>query len=180
MSALAGVVAELHDALGLGQVHLAGNDTGGAVAQVFAARHPDRLRTLTLTNCDTDGNFPPPEFIPIIEIAKRGELAASLVWRDYLQLVGGTLDRARDIERLLASLDPKDLTDVQDALRALDVPTLIVWGTGDATFGVTWAYLLRGTIAGARDVIEVDGAKIFFPDERPGDLVPHLRGLWGR
>jgi hypothetical protein len=34
--------------------------------------------------------------------------------------------------------------------------------------------------APARDVIEVDGAKLFFPDERPGDLVPHLRRLWGR
>jgi hypothetical protein len=35
-------------------------------------------------------------------------------------------------------------------------------------------------IPGAREVIEVDGAKIFFPEERPGDLVPHLSRHWGR
>jgi hypothetical protein len=35
-------------------------------------------------------------------------------------------------------------------------------------------------IPGARDVVEVDGAKLLFPEERPGDLVPHLRSLWDR
>jgi hypothetical protein len=45
---------------------------------------------------------------------------------------------------------------------------------------VKWAYYLRDLIPGAGDVIEVDGAKIFFPEERPGDLIPHLRRHWGR
>ena len=35
-------------------------------------------------------------------------------------------------------------------------------------------------IPGAREVVEVDGAKLFFPEERPGDLVPHLGQHWGR
>jgi len=26
----------------------------------------------------------------------------------------------------------------------------------------------------------VDGAKLMFPEERPNDLVPHLRNFWGR
>ena len=51
---------------------------------------------------------------------------------------------------------------------------------GDETFGVKWAYHLRDMIPGAKEVIEVDGAKLFFPEERPGDLSPHLRTLWGR
>jgi hypothetical protein len=29
-------------------------------------------------------------------------------------------------------------------------------------------------------VIEVDGAKLFFPEERPADLVPHVRRFWNR
>src|ERR1700761_1560547 len=44
--ALAEVITELCDGLGLDQVDLVGNDTGGALAQIFAARHPERLRTL--------------------------------------------------------------------------------------------------------------------------------------
>jgi pimeloyl-ACP methyl ester carboxylesterase len=55
-----------------------------------------------------------------------------------------------------------------------------VWGTGDTAFGVKWAYYLRDLIPGAREVVEVDGAKTFFPEERPDDLIPHLRRHWGR
>ena len=47
-------------------------------------------------------------------------------------------------------------------------------------FAVTWAYHLRALIPGAREVIEIDGAKTFFPDERPEDLIPHLRRHWDR
>jgi hypothetical protein len=35
-------------------------------------------------------------------------------------------------------------------------------------------------LPGAREVIEVEGAKLFFPEERPGDLIPHLGRHWGR
>jgi pimeloyl-ACP methyl ester carboxylesterase len=208
VSGMADAVAELWDGLGLGQVDLVGNDTGGAIAQILAARHPERLRSLTLTDCDTEGNFPPPDFAPVIETARRGELAPVLaaiagdpsqwaagplavgyqeparvpedVWRAYYTQAGGTLERALDFERVLAALDPADLTAAQAGLAALTVPTLIVWGTADESFGVKWARELRALIPGARDVIEVDGAKLFFPDERPADLVPHLRRFWGR
>ena len=208
VGAMAEVVADLCDGLGLGQVDLVGNDTGGAITQIFAARHPERLRSLVLTNCDTEGNFPPPEFAPVVELAKRGELAEALVaiasdpgsgptsplasgyedparipgevWGAYFAPIGGTIDRARAFERMLAALDPAELSAASAGLATLDVPTLLVWGTGDATFGIKWAYQLRELIPGARDVIEVEGAKIFFPEERPGDLVPHLRSHWGR
>ena len=60
--------------LGLDQVDVIGNDTGGAVAQVFAARYPGRIRTLTLTNCDCQDNFPPELFAPFVAMAEAGEL----------------------------------------------------------------------------------------------------------
>jgi hypothetical protein len=50
----------------------------------------------------------------------------------------------------------------------------------DTAFPVKWAYHLRDLIPGAREVVEIDGAKLFFPEERPEDLVPHLGRLWGR
>jgi pimeloyl-ACP methyl ester carboxylesterase len=72
---LAHVVEDLLNALGLDQADLVANDTGGAVAQVFAAAHPERIRSLVLTNCDTHDNLPPDAFKPIVEMAERGELA---------------------------------------------------------------------------------------------------------
>lgn len=105
---------------------------------------------------------------------------AEEVWRAYATPIAGTIERARHLERLLAALDPADLESVSGPLRALAAPTLLVWGTGDAMFGLKWAYQLRDIIPGAREVIEVEGAKTLFPEERPGALIPQLRRHWGR
>lgn len=208
VTAMAQLIVDLCQGLGLDRIDLVGNDTGGAIAQIFAARHPDKIRTLTLTNCECEGNFPPPDFAPFIEQARQGMLAPLMAelaanpqtwptdqmsmgyqypdrvpqdaWRDYLTGIAGTIERARDCERLLASLDAADIEAVGGQLRTLEVPTLLVWGTADTNFAVKWAYHLRDLIPGAREVIEVDGAKIFFPEERPEDLIPHLRRHWGR
>ena len=100
------------------------------------------------------------------------------VVRSYLEPVLGTPEAATTFERMLAAMAPDDLLAVEPALRTLDVPTLVVWGTGDDFFGIEWAHWLRDTIPGVTEVVEVAGGKLFWPDERPGDLVPHLRRHW--
>ena len=98
--------------------------------------------------------------------------------RAYLEPVASTLEAAREIERFITSLSAADLLAAEPALRELHAPTLIVWGTGDTFFALEWAYRLRDTIPGATEVVEVPGAKLFFPDERPADLVEPLRRHW--
>ena len=206
VAALAAGLEDFCDALGLTGIDLVANDTGGAIAQIFAARHPERLASFTLTNCDTAGNLPPEEFKPTVELARAGNLAPTAVAlfadldaaakvafgngyehldrvdpaviRSYLEPFFGSLERAREFERLLSAMDDADLAAVTPQLRELTVPTLIVWGTGDAFFDVSWAYQLRDTIPGTTRVVTVDGARLFFPDERPMDLVPHLEQHW--
>jgi pimeloyl-ACP methyl ester carboxylesterase len=206
LAALAAGLDDFCETLGLSGIDLVANDTGGAIAQIFAARHPQRLATFTLTNCDTAGNLPPDSFKPIIELAAAGNLAPTAVQmfrdletaaqvsfgsayehldradrdviRSYLEPCVGTMERARQFERLLVSLDAGDLEAVTPQLREFTVPTLVVWGTGDETFDVSWAYWLRDTIPGTTRVVTVDGARLFFPEERPMDLVPHLEQHW--
>ena len=70
MRGVAAMVAEFLDAVGLDDVVLVGNDTGGAVAQVVATEFPDRLGALVLTSCDAFEHFPPPILAPFIAAAK--------------------------------------------------------------------------------------------------------------
>lgn len=206
LTRLAKVVEDFCAALDLTGVDLVANDTGGAIAQIVAAHRPERLATLTLTNCETLGNVPPLAFKPTVWLARMGVLAPfaprrlrnlrrlrKLFYgvgyqnvealpedaaRAYLEPLVGTPQAARAFQRWIASLHNRDLVAVEDELRRLAVPTLVVWGTGDIFFRVRWAYRLRDTIPGVTEVVEIEGAKLFFPDERAADLVPHLRRHW--
>ncbi|MBA2304085.1 MAG: hypothetical protein H0W08_15830 [Acidobacteria bacterium] len=53
------MIAAVLDTLSIDAVDVVANDSGGAVAQLLAARHPARVRTLLLTNCDSHTNSPP-------------------------------------------------------------------------------------------------------------------------
>ncbi len=203
---LADFVEACCEALDLSQVDLVGNDTGGAVCQVFATGHPERLASLTLTNCETHTNIPPKALWPSLLLARTGLLARwaprqlrdiprarkrmyglgyqdvgtvpEEVVRAWLEPLFGTVESARRFERLVLSIHRRDLLAVEPALARLKVPTLIVWGTSDIFFGKKWAYWLRDTIPGATEVIMLDKARLFFPDERAAELTAALRRHW--
>lgn len=206
LAGLASVLEEFCTALDLTTVDLVANDTGGAVAQIFAARHSERLHTFCLTNCDTHDNVPPPAFQPTIDLAAAGAISAGAaalladiglarnlvfgsgyqdverlgpdVARSYLEPLLGTPERARQFERFLLSLHASDLLDIEPDLATLTVPTLIAWGTADVFFDLSWAYWLAATIPGVTEVAEIDGGMLFFPDERADALAPLLRRHW--
>jgi len=66
------MLVELLDALKVKDVDLVASDSGGAVAQLLLVRHPARVRTLLLTNCDTEPDSPPPALKPVIELSRAG------------------------------------------------------------------------------------------------------------
>jgi pimeloyl-ACP methyl ester carboxylesterase len=66
------MLTALLDALRVADVDLIANDSGGAVAQLFLVRHAERVRSVLLTNCDTEPDSPPPALLPVIEMARAG------------------------------------------------------------------------------------------------------------
>jgi len=70
--AQAEMLLALLDRLSISTVEVVANDSGGAVAQLLVARHPERVRTLLLTNCDVENDCPPAAVLPVIEMAKAG------------------------------------------------------------------------------------------------------------
>ena len=67
---VARLVGDLLAALDLEDVTLVGNDTGGAISQLVALDHGERVGRLVLTNCDCFEVFPPKEFVPMVKAAR--------------------------------------------------------------------------------------------------------------
>jgi pimeloyl-ACP methyl ester carboxylesterase len=212
-TAQARMLAEVLDVLRIERVDLVGNDSGGAIAQIFAAHHPHRLSSLVLTNCDVHDGWPPPQVLPVIEHARAGTLASIFrplierpdlareryargesvplfrsyahpsvltdkVIRLYLQPLFSSLERIEAFERYWLGFDNAQTIAIHHALKTLAVPTLIVWGLQDFFFDKKWAYWLRDTIPGAREVVEVDHARLFFPEDRPDSLAEPMLRFW--
>jgi len=205
--AQAAAAAALLDALGVDRVDVVGNDSGGAIAQVFAASSPERVRSLCLTNCDVYTNCPPAAFERSIEAVRErgaaaicGRLLSDLRFARSRAGFGLTFERPEELsaetvdayvgplvaspertgafERFILSLEPRYTVQVAGALRRLEAPTLIAWGTDDVFFDLKWAYWLAGAIPAARPVVEVHGARTFWPEERPQLLGDLLLELW--
>jgi pimeloyl-ACP methyl ester carboxylesterase len=207
VTANARMLLEFLDALGIDQVDLVGNDSGGGIAQIFAALNPERVRSFTLTNCDTHDNWPPEAFKPFLAMAAggglRGTLEAMLADKDFYrsaealgpayehpqQLADETIEtylrplvsseqRTRDLQRFLGAFDCSHTLAIEPQLRALQAPTLIAWGTDDIYFGVQWSHWLAEAIPGVRRRVELEGARIFFPEERAAEFNQELRSHW--
>ena len=207
VTANANMLREFLDTLSIERVDLVGNDSGGGIAQIFAALNPQRVRSLALTNCDAHDNWPPEAFKPFLAMAAAGGLRGVLdamladknVYRSpqalgpayeqperlsddsietYLRPLVRTEQRTRNLQRFLAAFDNAHTVKVEGRLKKLKAPTLIVWGTDDIYFDVKWSHWLADTIPGTRKRVEFEGGRIFFPEERWSDFNQELRAHW--
>jgi haloalkane dehalogenase len=201
------VVAFL-DVLGIDTVDVVANDSGGTIAQLFVVQHPQRVRTLLLTNCDVHENSPPKDFLPFIENAKAGRAAddwlapqladKSLARSDagcglfytnpanftdemieyYYAPLLATPLRKAQFNEYAAAFLPNPLLAIESALKECLIPTRMVWGTNDFLFQVSWAEWLDRTLQGSRGIRFVEGAKLFFPEEMPELIAEEAKKLW--
>jgi pimeloyl-ACP methyl ester carboxylesterase len=207
VTANAKMLKEFLDALNIDQVDVIGNDSGGGIAQIFSVLYPARVRSLTLTDCDTHDNWPPEAFKSFLAMAAAGGLRGTLdamlsdksVYRSpqalgpayehpeqvsddsietYLRPFVRSEQRTRDLQRFLAAFDNKHTLAIEPQLRTLKVPTLIVWGTDDVYFDVKWSRWLADNIPGTRRRVEFNGARTFFPEERWEEFNKELREHW--
>jgi pimeloyl-ACP methyl ester carboxylesterase len=207
VTANARMLGEFLDALKIDQVDLVGNDSGGGICQIFAAVFPERVRSITLTNCDTHDNWPPEAFKPFVQLVADGGLPGTLsamlrdknVYRSpqalgpayekpgavtdatieaYLQPHVRTPQRTRDLERFVEAFDNEHTVLIEPQLRALRVPALIVWGDDDVYFDVKWSKWLEKTLPGPTRRVVLNGARIFFPEERSQQFNKELRAFW--
>jgi pimeloyl-ACP methyl ester carboxylesterase len=197
---LARIVADFAEALDLERVTLVGNDTGGAICQILATRHPERLGRLALTNCDAYDNFLPPAFryLQLVARLPGGVAAMAQTMRfDLLRrapiaygwlskrpvprevLDGWTAPLAadsairRDTAKVLRGISKRYTLEAAELLRDFDRPVLLAWGREDRFFSPAYAERLAAAIPGAR-LVWIDDARTFVSEDQPERLAELL------
>jgi haloalkane dehalogenase len=203
------MLAALLDSLHIDAVDVVGNDSGGMVSQMFLAKYPERVRTLLLTNCDVDENNPPPQFLPLVGLAKKGVLVDRFILPQlndkqlarsakglggafsypdrlsdetiemYLRPLTESPLRKAQLDQYTISLGVNDLVAVREDLKRWKGPARMVWAMKDIFFPVRWAEWLDQTLPGSRGVRQLEEANLFFPEEMPDVIAEEAKRLWG-
>jgi pimeloyl-ACP methyl ester carboxylesterase len=192
---VAAIIAGFLEALGLEDVVLVGNDTGGALCQVVAVDHPERLGALVLTNCDAYDNFPPGFFKALVAAAKLpAGLKAALapmrtaaarrsaagygmlshgdvdhlarLWVEPVFADAGVLD---DLRRFTVALDKAVTLDAAERLPGFEKPVLFAWAPDDKLFPLEHARRLAAAQPDAR-VETIADSRAFSMIDQPDRL----------
>ncbi|HVR39807.1 MAG TPA: alpha/beta fold hydrolase [Thermoanaerobaculia bacterium] len=196
LPAQAARVRGLLSALDIPTAHVVGNDTGGVIAQFFAVRWPQLVRSLTLSDCDAHGTWPPKQvaliaklmaipggtwaissFMKIPAVARSPLGLGDMVYDKklltderlsrYIETVAGSSERRMRLKRFFRSFDKDDLATMNQFLSELHVPTMIVWGAENKYWSPSWARELYDAIPGARRLELIPFAGISCHEERP-------------
>jgi pimeloyl-ACP methyl ester carboxylesterase len=163
--------AGLLDHLRVEAAHVVGASQGGMIAQALAVAHPVRVLSLASIMSSTGDRAvgqPHPEAMPVLFSSRRadreGYVEAVVAVFRAIGSPGFDPDEERLRERARASFDrgyhPEGTArqlmaiaasgDRTEALRALDVPTLVIHGTDDPLVDVSGGKATAAAILGAR------------------------------
>lgn len=190
---IAAMVEAFLGALGLEDVVLVGNDTGGLISQLVAVNHPDRLGALVLTSCDAFEHFPPPILKPFMLAAKTAITFRAALQpmrlrvfrrRGYGALSHGDIDQlvkawvkpalgdaavVEDLRQLTRSLNQQISLDAGARLHEFTKPALIAWSADDVFFPVEDGRRLAATLPNSRFEL-IEGARTFSMIDQPDRL----------
>lgn len=198
---VAAIVASFLEALDLKDVTIVGNDSGGAMSQVLATRHPERIGRLVLTNCDTHENFPPGIFKAMPPIAKlpggmallaapfRIPALARAAFTPFTkkpippELIASWMEPAlrdpgvkRDTKKVTAGMNKRYTLEAAEKLRGSELPVLLTWAPEDRLFPLKYAQRLAAEVPNAR-VVEIPDAVTFVPFDQPQRVADEIAGF---
>ena len=190
---LAGIIAGFLSELQLEDVTLVGNDTGGALCQLVAVHHPERLGRLVLTPCDAYENFLPPAFRPLQALARIPGavfvVAQSLRPRAArrLPLAYGWLAKRkidddvsdswlapalsnrrvrREIALILKGISKRYTLEAAERFSEFTKPVLIAWAPEDRFFKLSYAERLSAAFPNAR-LEQIEDSYTYVPVDQP-------------
>jgi pimeloyl-ACP methyl ester carboxylesterase len=200
---IARLVAELLDRLGLDDVTLIDNDTGGALVQLLAVAGDPRVGRIVLASCDAFDNFPPgltgkvlfatrrlPSvlfglFMQQMRLRPIRRLPVAFGWLTkrgdgatarWIRPILNQTDIRRDTVRVLraAAADRQLLLRAAPGLANYDPPALVAWASEDRVMPLEHGRRLAELLPNST-LVEIPDSYTLIPLDQPGQLANAVR-----
>jgi pimeloyl-ACP methyl ester carboxylesterase len=196
---VAKLVLDFIQALGLSDVIIAGNDTGGAICQIMLGADTSRISAAVLTNGDAFDTFPPRALAPLFSALRHPAMVACIAptlrpraMRNgplaYGPLSSGPLDPdltldwvepladaaiRRDLAKLARGVHPRVLLDAASRFGQFTGPVRILWGEADSMFRIKLGRQLAEAFPHATLTTVPDG-RTFLPLNHPDRVAAEI------
>lgn len=203
---LARLVVDFMDALGIESATLVGNDGGGAMAQMVAADHPERVDRLVLNSSELYDRFLPPVFKPfellgpipgavwatvqLMRLRPAQRLPFAFGWSiksglpprevtdAYLRPARESAGVRRDLAKYLRAVDKRHTIDVAERLKRFHKPVLLAWAAEDRLFPLDLPRRMAAELPDARLELIPD-SYTFVPEDQPRALAESIARFIG-
>jgi pimeloyl-ACP methyl ester carboxylesterase len=204
---IARLAGEFLDRLGLQDVTLVGNDTGGALVQLLLCEDADRVARIVLVSCEAFDNFPPGltgkalalagklppplfgMFMQQMRVRALRRLPIAFGWLTrrgdaatarWMKPVLTQPEIRRDAVRTVraATADPQLMIRAAECLPGFTGPALIVWASEDRVMPPEHGRRLASLLPHGR-LAEVDDSYTLIPLDQPARLAQLIREFVG-
>jgi pimeloyl-ACP methyl ester carboxylesterase len=196
---VAQLVRDFIAALGLSEVTIVGNDTGGAICQVLLGGDTSRVGAAVLTNCDAFGTFPPRKLAPLFYALRHPRLVACMapalrservrhgplgfgplsrtpldpaLTASWLEPLSGEGIR-RDLAEFARHVHPRALLDAATRFGQFAGPVRVIWGEDDQYFTTGLGRQLSEAFPHA-SLTTVPGGRTFLPLDYPDEVAAEI------
>ena len=191
---------EFSAALGTGKFHFVGHDLGGGMGQIFAVHHPQLLIDLTMINTVAYDFWPVQPITalrtPIVRqflmasfdlgtfrlVVKHGIYHKERVTGELMDLFMRPLQTSEGRKAFMhfaKCLDNHNLMEIEEDLRSLQTPTLIIRGDADPYLGATISEKLHREIPGSR-LVRIPTAGHFIQEDEPERIALEMKAFFRR
>ena len=187
LNLLRGFILDFLDALDLKKAHLCVHDLGGMAGLSFAVRYPQRIDKFIVMNTSpySDWSLPLRASIFLLkqklltrlflnrfifrEVLKNGFYNKELITPDIVDIFRAPWTESKQARNAFSStlaVPPELMVEDREALKKINLPTLILWGRKDVFFPFKIARLLHEDIK-TSSLVAVDKAGHFLQEEQP-------------
>jgi pimeloyl-ACP methyl ester carboxylesterase len=201
LPAIARLVEEFLERLGLHDVTLVGNDTGGALVQLVLAGKAERVGRAVLVSCEAFDNVPPGltgkvlvlsgrlsprlfgAFMQQLRLRAVRRLPIAFGWLTkrgdavtarWIRPVLTSPEIRRDTVRMLRAIDGRAVAEATAALASFHRPALVIWAAEDRVMPPEHGRRIADLLPDSR-LVEVTDSYTLVPLDQPAELAAAVR-----